>query len=91
MLLVDHTDQLWTWPSFMRKFSALLLSASFLFAGLMVKRVDPAGDHVTLYVIAPVPSLQFKFGDGGSQWRRGNPLEPEPWWISGDDLVIFEN
>jgi len=58
----------------------------------MIKRVHPAEDHTTLYVIAPVPSLQFDYIQREEeQWRSKNPSGPIPWWISGKYLIIFQD
>lgn len=68
-----------------------LLVLFLVLAALMVKRVHPEGDHVTLYVIAPVPSLQFTFTGGEEgQWGRNNAEGSEPWWISGTYFIILE-
>ncbi|MFC3338336.1 hypothetical protein ACFOEY_07445 [Paracandidimonas soli] len=59
--------------------------------GLMIDIVRPEGDHVTLLVLAPHPTLGFTYtgGEEGS-WERAHPGSERPWWLTGRYKVLIE-
>jgi hypothetical protein len=63
--------------------------ATFLASCVDVVHVE--GDHTSFLVLAPKPTLGFVHGGGEEgAWRRAHPTGPEPWWLSGRYLVLWE-
>lgn len=74
----------------MRNIVIFLIAAIILYGVLCLKRIHPEGDHISLWVLAPKPTLQFVyFGGEEGQWRRENPTSHEPWWMSGKYYILY--
>lgn len=57
----------------------------------MIDRVDLEGDHTSYLVIAPYPTLGFRYGGGEEgAWQRAHPDLPPPWWHEGRYFMLLE-
>ncbi len=75
----------------MRLAALLVLVAGAMLLLMMIDEVHHEGDHVSHLVIAPYPTLGFSHGGGEEgHWTRFHPDEPEPWYMTGDYLVLWE-
>jgi hypothetical protein len=68
-----------------------LLIGCVLLLASMIDRVNPEGDHVSYLVLAPHPTLGFRYGGGESgSWRQAHPGLKEPWWLTGRYIILLE-
>lgn len=80
------------WPMTSRRKVAIgCVAVVLVLLASMVDRVYPEGDHSGFLVIAPHPTLGFRYGGGEEgSWKRKHPGRAAPWWLEGRYFVLLE-